>query len=149
MWTKTRSQWLCTEEAQAIPALHGRGTECGGRWQLEMGGENQEKHSFFGDQRKTVTSKKSQLVGCGQDISRNMVSGIDFETGPCSVLQWPPAAGPPPRGKCLLYTATLCSSRFGRTKEEKRCPAWGRERQEQVVAGTAKATEQKDAGWVK
>lgn len=78
-----------------------------------------------------------------------MVSGIDFETGPCSVLQWPSAAGPPPQGKCLLYTAALCSSRFGGTKAEERCPAWGREGQEQVVAGTAKATQQKDAGWVK
>lgn len=55
--------------------------------QLEMGGEKQEKHRFFGNQRKTIASKKSQLVGCGQDISRNMIAGIDFEIGPCSELQ--------------------------------------------------------------
>lgn len=98
MWMKIRSKGLCAEEAQGLPTLHGsrRGLNWGARiWgtlaskqQLETGREKQET-MFLGNQRKNSTSKKSFLVGCGQDISRNMISAIDFESGPCSVLQLP------------------------------------------------------------
>lgn len=51
--------------------------------------------------------KKPLLVGCGQDISRNVMSGIDFETCPCSLLNLPRAV-PEPSGN-TYYTQKSCA----------------------------------------
>lgn len=102
MWMKTRSQWLCTEEAQAQPALHGRGTEFGDHWLAAGDGEREAGETqLLGESKEEYRKQETSAGGgCGQDISRNVISGIDFETGPCSVLQLPPAAPRPSGNAC-------------------------------------------------
>lgn len=60
-----------------------------------------------GGHRKDTASEKTLLVGCGQDISRNVISDIDFEIRPCSLMKLP-AAVPQPSGN-TCYTQEVCA----------------------------------------
>ena len=80
-WMETRREGLCTEEAQGPPALQRRGTSTWDHWLVTGKGERKTGETISLEVKGRILPPKKPLlvgVGCGQDISRNVISGIDF-----------------------------------------------------------------------